>query len=284
MAIIFLASPAHADRLKVVASFSILSDMVQQVAGNTIDLKVLVGPDGDAHVYEPTPADAKTVGAADIVFTNGLGFEGWLDRLVAASGYKGPVIVATKGITPLQFAGTQNPDPHAWQDLANGKIYVTNIRDALIQADKAHAALYERNTEHYLLWLDTLDRQVRMGMAKIPEDRRKVISTHDAFQYFAKAYHVTFIAPQGINPESNLSAADMADLVDQIRSKKVKALFFENISDSRLMKQLENETGAHIGGTLYSDALSPPSGPANNYLALFAHNVKELTNGMMYNQ
>ena len=281
---VLLASPAHADKLKVVASFSILGDLVKQVAGNIIDLKVLVGPDGDAHVYEPTPADAKTVGSADIVITNGFGFEGWLDRLIAASDYKGPVIVATKGIMPLQFTGTQNPDPHAWQDLANGKVYVENIRDALMQADKAHAALYQRNAEHYLQWLDTLDGQVRNSMNKIPENRRKVISTHDAFQYFAKAYHVTFIAPQGINPESNLSAADMAGLVDQIRSKKVKALFFENISDSRLMKQLESETGAHIGGTLYSDALSKPEGPANSYLALFGHNVTELTKGMMYNQ
>jgi len=278
------ASPAYADKLKVIASFSILGDMVHQVAGDNIDLKILVGADGDTHVYEPTPGDAKTVSAADLVIVNGFGFEGWMDRLIAASGYKGPVIAATKGIEPLHFEGTLNPDPHAWQSLANGKIYIANIRDALMQADKAHAADYRRNAEHYLKQIDALDRQVMSDMGAIPENKRKVISTHDAFQYFAQEYHVTFIAPQGINPEANVSAGDMAGLIDEIRKQHIHALFFENISDSRLMKQLESETGAHIGGTLYSDALSPPDGPASSYLALFAHNAAELTKGMMYNQ
>jgi len=282
--LLLLPVNAFATPLKVVASFSILGDMVHQVGGNDIDLKTLVGPNGDAHVYEPTPADAKALAAADLVIINGLSFEGWLGRLIVSSGYTGSIVSASDGVKPLEFSGAgMAQDPHAWQNIANAKIYVMNIRDALIKADGAHAAHYKTHAEKYLQELDTLDAWVKAQIASVPNNKREVITSHDAFQYFGKAYGVRFIAPQGISTESEASAADIARLIDQIRTQKIQAMFMENISDPRLIKQLETDAGAYVGGTLYSDALSPPDGPASDYIAMFRHNVTQLAAGMRHN-
>jgi zinc/manganese transport system substrate-binding protein len=284
--IFLLAFPltAHAAKLKVVASFSILGDMVHEVAGDDIELKTLVGPNGDAHVYEPTPADAKAVAAADLVIVNGFGFEGWLPRLIESPGYKGPLVTATKGISPLDFSGDGlTQDPHAWQNLANGKIYAANIRDALVKADPARAALYKANAKKYLTQIDDLDRWVETEIAQVPAARRKVITSHDAFRYFARAYGVQFIAPMGVSTESEPSAGDLARLIDQMRQQKIRILFMENISDPRLIRQLQADGGAVIGGTLYSDALSASDGPAATYLDMFRNNVTALVKGMIAN-
>ena len=282
-------SPAYAAKLKVVASFSILGDLVSEVAGDNIDLKVLVGSNGDAHEYQPAPADAKALAGANLVFVNGLGFEGWFERLVRSSGYNGQVVVASKGVPTLK--SQEDPgeklhghnDPHAWQNIANAKVYVVNIRDALIMADKKHADEYRDNTEKYLAQLDALESWVKAEIGKVPAEKRKVISMHDAFQYFAKAYGITFLAPVGISTDAQPSAADIARLEDQIRSQKITAVFLENMTDSRLITQLQQDAGAHIGGTLYSDALSAPGEPAPDYISMFKHNVPELTRGMMQN-
>jgi zinc/manganese transport system substrate-binding protein len=283
LAMIVLLTPAmaQAEKLKVVASFSILGDMVHQVAGDDADLKTLVGPDGDAHVYEPTPADAKAIAAADLVIINGLGFEGWLPRLLESSGYKGAVVTATAGISPLPFAreGMKN-DPHAWQSLRNAKIYIANIRDALIKADADHAAAYKKNAARYMAQIGDLDRWSKAQIAKIPPEQRKIITSHDAFQYFAHDYGVEFIAPLGVSTESEASAAAIAKLIDQIRAQKIRTVFVENITDPRLIRQIEADSGATVGGMLYSDALSPPGGPASNYLAMFKSNVGALIAGM----
>jgi len=279
-----LPAAAHAEKLKVVASFSILGDMVHEVAGDVIDLKTLVGPNGDAHVYEPTPADAKAIAHADLVIVNGLGFEGWLERLIASSGYKGPVVVASKGIAPLAFKSEGlTQDPHAWQSLANGKIYIANIRDALVKTDGTRAGMYRIKAARYLQQLTMLEAWVKAEIAQVPPPQRKVITSHDAFQYFARDYGVTFIAPLGISTESEASAADIAKLLDQIRAQYIRALFMENISDARLIRQLETDGDAYVGGTLYSDALSPPDGPAASYTAMFHHNVTQLLEGMGHN-
>ena len=283
-ALLLFPLPAHAAPLNIVASFSILGDMTQQIAGDDAHVKSIVGPDSDAHAYEPSPADAKALAAADLVIVNGLGFESWLGRLISSSGYAKPVITATSGIAPLTFAGTNHEDPHAWQDLANGRIYAANIRDALIAADPAHAAAYRANATSYIAKIDALNASTRSELAAIPEAKRQIISTHDAFGYFARAYGVAFIAPPGLNPESSVSAADVAHLIDLIRARHVRVLFLENIADPRLIRQLQADTGATIGGTLYSDALSPPEGPAGTYLALFAYNVRQLVDGMKGNQ
>jgi zinc/manganese transport system substrate-binding protein len=275
-------SPAAAqDKIKVVASFSILGDLVKNVGGDRIALSTLVGPNGDAHVYAPSPADAKTLSEAKVVFVNGLGFEGWMARLVKASGTKAVNVTASNGVKPRRSEDDHghghDADPHAWQSVANAKIYVGNIRDGLIAADPAGKAAYEENAKGYLEKLDALETEVKAAIAKIPADRRKIITTHDAFGYFGAAYGMEFIAPQGVSTESEVSAKDVAKIIVQIRKQKIPAVFMENISDDRLMQRIAKETGARIGGRLYSDALSDEKGGASTYLDMMRNNIREFS-------
>jgi zinc/manganese transport system substrate-binding protein len=273
------AVPARAqDRVNVVTSFSILGDFVKNVGGERASVTTLVGPDGDVHVYTPAPADAKKIADAKLLVINGLGLEGWLPRLLQASGSKAPIIVATRNIAPLKLGS--DADPHAWQSVANAKIYVTNIRDALGAADPADAETFRANTERYLAKLNALDREVREAIGKIPESRRKVISTHDAFGYFASAYGIEFVAPLGVSTESEASARDIAGIITQIKTAKIPAVFLENISDPRLIRQIAAETGARIGGTLYSDSLTGEKGDAPTYIDMVRHNIRALTSAL----
>lgn len=295
IAALLMAGPAQAgDRVRVVASFSILGDFVHNVGADRVEVSTLVGPNGDAHVYTPSPADAKTIADARLVVVNGLGLEGWLPRLVQSSGGKATIVTATKGIKVREADADDDhghgggdhahdhgkTDPHAWQSVPNAMIYVANIRDALIAADPAGAATYRANAEAYLVKLDALDRDVRAAVASIPAARRKVISTHEAFGYFADAYGIAFIAPQGVSTESEASARDVASIITQIRKDKVPAVFLENISDPRLMQRISAETGAKIGGTLYSDSLTPENGDAPTYIDMVRHNIKTLTGAL----
>ena len=277
------------DTIKVVASFSILGDMVANVGGDRVQITTLVGPDGDAHVYQPTPQDAQAVAAADVVIVNGLGFEGWLDRLIEASEYTGPMVVATTGITARTFdddaiaAGQDDhdhehgTDPHAWQSVKNAEIYVANIAAGLTVADPAGADIYVANAATYLAELDKVDEEVRAGIAGLPADRREIVTSHDAFGYFGAEYGMTLKAPQGLSTESEASAADVAALITQINADAIPAVFVENINDPRLLDQIAAETGAKIGGTLFSDALSPADGPAATYVDMMRHNIATLT-------
>jgi zinc/manganese transport system substrate-binding protein len=298
---LLLAPAAYADpALKAVVSFSILGDFVSEVGGDRVTVTTLVGPDGDAHVYQPTPADAEAVAGAGIVFVNGLHFEGWMDRLISASGTKAPIVVATEGITPRVF-GEGDPgeeehaeeeaeegeahaehdhgpiDPHAWQSVPNAKIYVANIARALSDVDPAGAETYAANAAAYTAKLDALDAEIRTAVAAIPENRRTIVTSHDAFGYFAQAYGLTFEAPQGLSTESEASAADVAKLITQIRAQNVPAIFMENITDPRLLEQIVSETDTKIGGTLYSDALSGPDGPAATYLDMMENNIHQFS-------
>jgi zinc/manganese transport system substrate-binding protein len=276
---IAVSGPVSAqERLNVVASFSILGDFVRNVGGNRVNVTALVGPDSDPHVYAPTPSDAKKVADATLVFVNGLGFEGWLPRLVKSAGGKAAVVTATTGIAPLKFG--PEADPHAWQSVANAKIYVANIRDALVAAAPADAEGFKSRAAAYLADLDALEREVREAIAKIPESRRKVISTHSAFGYFAAAYGVEFIAPVGVSTESEASARDIAKIITQIRTAKIPAVFLENISDPRLMGRISAETGAKVGGTLYSDSLTGEKGDSPTYIAMVRHNIKAFTSAL----
>ena len=291
LAALFAAAPACAqDRLNVIASFSILGDFVKNVGGDRVEVGTLVGPNGNAHVYAPSPGDAKKVADAKLVFVNGLGFEGWLERLVKASGTKAPIVVATKGIKPLERAGGHDhdhdhdhgrADPHAWQSVANAKIYVANIRDALIAADPAGKDAYLANAAAYLAKLDALEREVREVIAKIPADRRRVITSHSAFGYFQNAYGVSFTAPQGVSTEAEASAKDVAAIITQIKKQKVAAVFLENVTDPRLVEQIARETGAKVGGTLYSDALTDDKGDATTYIDLIRHNLRQLASALV---
>ncbi|WP_425105196.1 metal ABC transporter substrate-binding protein [Ancylobacter sp.] len=304
-----LALPAAAQdaapKIPVVASFSILGDLVKEVGGDRVAVTTLVGPNGDAHVFQPAPADAKKVAAAQIVFVNGLGFEGWIDRLVKASGTKAEIVVATKGITPREMADEDEDDhaaqghkdhdhakkgehdhdhggidPHAWQSVANAEIYVANIRDALIAADPAGKAAYEANASAYTAKLEALDAQVKAAMAAIPESRRRIITSHDAFGYFGAAYGIEFIAPQGVSTESEASAKDVARIIRQIKAENIPAVFMENISDPRLVKRIAKETQAKIGGELFSDALSDDKGPASTYIDMMKNNITQLSSAL----
>jgi len=279
LALILASGAARAEgRVNVVASFSILADMVRNVGGDRVDVIALVGPDGDPHVYAPTPADAKKVAAARLVVVNGLGVEGWLPRLLQASGSKAPVTVATKGIMPRKMGG--HDDPHAWQSVANAKIYVINIRDGLIAVAPDHADVFKVNADVYLAKLEALDREVREAVAKIPEVRRKVISTHGAFGYFADTYGVTFFSPLSVSTDAEPSARDIAAIIAQIKVAKIPAVFLENISDPRLIRQIASETGARVGGTLYSDSLTGENGDAPTYIDMVRHNIKALTSAL----
>jgi zinc/manganese transport system substrate-binding protein len=266
------------EKINVVASFSILGDFTKNVGGERVSVTTLVGANSDVHVYTPAPADAKKISDAKLVIINGLGLEGWLPRLVQSSGGKAAIVTATTGIAPRRLGS--DADPHAWQSVVNAKIYVANIRDALIAADQAAAPAYRANADAYLAKLDVLDREVREAVAQIPQARRKVISTHDAFGYFAAAYGIAFIAPQGVSTESEASARDIAAIITQIKAGKIPAVFLENISDPRLMRRISAETGAKIGGTLYSDSLTGENGEAPTYIELVRHNIKALTSAL----
>jgi len=279
LALLLTASPLRAaERLNVVASFSILGDFVRTVGGDRVNVTTLVGPDSDVHVYTPAPSDAKRIADAKLVIVNGLGLEGWLPRLVQSSGAKAQVVTASAGITPLKLGSAA--DPHAWQSVPNAKVYVTDIANALVAADPDDAEFFRAQAKAYLEKLETLDREVREAVAKIPPERRKVISTHDAFGYFAAEYGVQFIAPLGVSTETEPSARDIAAIIGQVKAARIPAVFLENISDDRLIRRIAAETGAKVGGTLISDGLTGEKGPAPTYIDMVRHNIKALTSAL----
>lgn len=282
-ALLLGVSPSIAAPIKVVASFSILGDMVGRVGGDRIELTTIVGSNADTHVYEPKPSDAAALKSANVFFVNGLGFEGWLERLVEATRFKGAVVTASDGVKTHEMDedGETVTDPHAWQSLTNGMLYVANIKAALCAADEDGCATYTANADAYLAEMRALDAEVRTQIDAVPAADRKVITSHDAFGYFAEAYGVQFLAPEGISTESEASAADVAKLIEQVRQQGAKALFMENMSDPRLIRQIANETGVKLGGALYADALSTPDEGAATYLDMFRHNVALLVPAML---
>ena len=286
-----LVSSASATPLNVVASFSLLGDMTRRIGGARIRVHTLVGEDADAHVYQPTPADAKTIAQAVLVVTNGLGFEGWIERLIKSSGYRGKVLAASSGVHTIKRSGMgdaghsraahkADADPHAWQDLVNALRYVDNIAQALAEADPAGKVDYQTNAAQYKEDIRALDAEIRALLASIPASRRKVVTTHDAFSYFARAYGVEFLSPVGINTESEPSAAAVGRIIRQIRREHISAIFLESVSDPRLLERIRQESGAKIGGVLYADSLSKRDGPAASYLELMRHNAKTLAEAL----
>lgn len=293
LACLALAAPA-ADKLPVVASFSILGDLVSQVGGNKVEVRTLVGPDGDAHVYQPSPRDGKTLAGARLLVTNGLGFEGWMERLVAASRYRGARVVASDKIKAEQMAEDEahdhghdhdhgKLDPHAWQDPVRVQQYVVNIAEGLATADPANAAYYRQRAAQYRQTLQQLDSWAQQQFASVPTAKRRVITSHDAFGYLGRHFGVTFLAPQGVNTEAEASAKAVGQLIQQAKREGIRAIFVENISNPRLLEQISRETGAKPGGRLYSDALSRSDGPAASYEAMMRYNIGALVAGMKQN-
>ena len=272
------------ENIQVVASFSILTDLIQQIGGDRVSVDTLVGPEQDAHVFDPAPKDAIRIARARLVIINGFGFEGWMERLVKVSASKPNLITATYGVNPHSQKddhGHDGIDPHAWQDVSNVKIYAANIKDALIAIDPSSKSTFDLNFARYDAQLSSLDAFIRTSIATIPPERRKIVTTHDAFGYFERAYGVSMIAPQGASTESEASAKDVARIIRQVKMENVPAVFIENISDPRLAEQIAKESGAKIGGKLYSDALSNENGPAGTYITMMETNIRELTKAML---
>jgi zinc/manganese transport system substrate-binding protein len=280
-----MAGLAQAKPIEAVASFTVLADMVQNVGGDHVHVTSLIGPNGDPHAYEPTPNDAQALKRANLVFVSGLHLEGWLDRLIKASGYQGQPVELSNGIKTrsMEEDGKRITDPHAWNSAANGVVYVRNIISALQKADPANASDYQAKGEQYIQQLEQLDAYARAQVQAIPSDKRKVLTSHDAFGYFGDAYGVTFLSPLGFSTETEASASDVAKLITQIKQEHVSTYFFENSSDPRLVKQIADASGAQPGGELYVESLSPADGPAPTYAQMFRYNVDKLTAAMKGN-
>ena len=266
---------ASAKTLEVVASFSIVADVVKQVGGDHVEVKSLVGPNGDAHGFEPSPEDAKTLKAANLAFISGNGFEGWFERFAKASGYGGKPVVVSGGIKTLKMdeKGKSVTDPHVWNSPANVVIWVANIEKALVAADPGNAADFKANAARYTKELNDLNAYARSKIGAIPKGKRKILTSHEALGYFGKEYGVDFLSPLGLSTETEASAADVAKLIDQIKKEKVKVFFIENSNDPRLIKQIADATGAEPGGELYVESLSAADGPASTYAKMFRYNV-----------
>ena len=277
-----VAGPASAETLDVVASFTVLADVVKQVGGDHVKVSSLVGPNGDPHEFEPAPADAKRLNAAKVTFVSGEGLEGWMDRLISASGYKGTPVVVSDGINTRTMVddGKTVTDPHVWNSPVNVKVWVANIEKALSAADPADAADFKANAERYTKVLTELDAYAHGKFDKIADDRRKVLTSHDAFGYFGREYNVSFLSPLGVSTETEASAAEVAKLIEQIKTEHVKTYFFENSNDPRLVKQVAKATGAEPGGELYVESLSKANGPASTYEKMFRYNVDQMAAAM----
>ena len=277
---------AQPTALEVTTSFSILGDLVRQVGGDTVNVRTLVGADEDAHAFQPRPSDARVIGASALVVVNGLGFDDWMTRLARSGGFKGQIVVASDGVSTLamvdedghghQHGHAHAADPHAWQDLRNTQRYVANIATALALANPVHADTYRANAERYNGELKALDSEIRAAFAALPAERRKVVSSHDAFAYFGQAYGIRFLSPVGVSNNAEPTAKGVASLIRQLKTEEIPAVFIENVVDARLIERIRSESGTRVGGTLYSDALSAAGGPAPDYLSMMRYNFKTL--------
>ena len=265
------AQAQQAGKVDVLASFSVIADLVRQVGGDRVEVRSIVALSQDPHDFEPSPSDVRRVMKAQLIVINGLGFEPWADRFVKAANYKGERLVASRGVKALSVRGAV--DPHAWQDVENVKLYIENIRDALSKVDPAGASDYARNASAYGRELDTLNKEIKTGFASIPKAQRRVITSHDAFNYFGDAYDVVFLAPQGVSSSAEPSARDVAAIIKQIRAENIKAIFFENALPQQLARQIASETGVRIAGKLYADVLGDN---VRGYTEMMRHNYKAI--------
>lgn len=275
---LLLVMPSYGAKLQVVTSFSILQDLVKQVGGDHVHVDNIVGPNEDAHVFNPAPQHGVMLARAQLVFVNGLGFEGWLDRLVKASGFEGNIVSVTDGIKPIVVNNT--PDPHCWHSIPLAMIYVDNISKALQAADPANAREYQKNATAFKQRLRLLNEWVLDEVSRVEPKRRKVITAHDAFQYFAAEYNIKFLSPQGVSTQAEATPEAVMAIIKLIKDEGIKTVFVENITNEKQMKMIRESTGARLGGTLYSDALSAIDGPASDYISLMRHNVLLIISSM----
>jgi zinc/manganese transport system substrate-binding protein len=278
-----VAGPAAAqEKPRVVATFTVIGDLVAAVGGDAVSLTTLVGPDADAHVFEPRPADVAAVAKADLIVANGLGMEPWLERLTEAADFGGKTVIASADVTPLPFmeeaddSGAMPDDPHAFQDLSNGRLYVKTIAAALEALAPKEAGAIAARAARLDAEMIALDAEIKAKLGALPAFNRRILTSHDAFHYFGKAYGLDILSIQGVSTETEPSAADLAAIARQAKSGQVKAIFLENMSNPALAQTISAEAGLPVGGELVADALTKEGGLAPHYLDMFKHNLAAL--------
>ena len=283
-----ISAARAADKIKVASFSTIDTEIVQQVGDDHVDVAALVKPGVDPHEYEPTPADLRKVSEAQLILTSGKHLENYLSKLQEATGGKADLLEVGNHLPSLKMKpgevedgadeGRRIEDPHWWHSVSNVKQATKIIRDELIKLDPADKADFEKNANAYLVKLDALDNWVRRKVAELPRDKRKLVTSHDAFQYFARDYGFTIEAIEGVNTETEASNRHVSELIDDIKKQGVKAIFLESTLNPKVTTQITRETGVKIGGTLYADGLGP--GEASTYEGMMKHNVSTIVDAL----
>lgn len=269
------------DKIKTVSTISIINDMVKNIGGDKVETHLICAIGTDPHSYIPKPSDPREISKSDIVFNNGIGLEHWIEQMIRNAGGDRPVIIVSEGITPIRDeAGFEDPDPHAWFDLENAQVYAKNIASGLIAIDPENESYYQANLERYLSELDEAHNWAKQQISEIPQVARVLITSHDAFRYFGKTYGLEVHGLQGISTESKPRTEDVKNIIDLIKEKNLKAVFIETTVNPALLQQITNETGAVIGGTLYSDSIGEPGSDGETFINAFKSNVSKIKNAL----
>ncbi len=283
----FLAPAIEAKELNIVSTSSIIGDYVRNVGGDLISQTVLVGPNGDPHTFEPSPKDGVALKNADVIFEFGLNLEPWLDQLYLSSESKAQRYRVTGGLILIHGSDPDHDeievDPHVWHDVGNAIIMVELIRDALMKADPEHAGQYRDHAEAYLKQLADLQDWIFQQIASLDKERRKLVTSHDTFGYFARRYGFQIIGAvvdSATTEAADPSAAKIAQLTEKIKSSGVPAIFVENVSNPQTAQAIARETGARVAPPLYSDALGEPGSEGEDYVKMMTHNVKTIVEAL----
>ncbi len=276
-----LSNTSTAQKKVVISSASMIWDMVDNIAGDKIENRLIVPIGGDPHTYSPTPRDAQKVASSDLIFINGLTFEGWITELIENSGTKGKTITVTEGLTPIASSQYKNAyDPHAWMDLAKAQTYITNILQGLIEIDPVNKGYYEENYRNYSQELKDLDAYISKRILEIPEEKRLIVTSHDAFSYYGKRYGLDVQGIIGISTESEAQTSDIVRISNSIKSSGVPAIFVESTINPKLIKQIATDNGVAIGGSLYADSIGEKGSNGSTYLKMMKSNTDVIVDAL----
>lgn len=270
------AAQDESARPTVVATTTMLGDMVAELAGDAFEVHTIMQPGADPHLYRPTPSDARAVAGSDLVVMSGLHLEGWAENLIENAGGERPLVVASEPVDVIAMEGfAGGVDPHFWFDVAQWRAATAHVASGMRPlVPEAERAAFDARVSAYLTQLDALDAFVRDAIAALPEDARVLVTSHDAFNYFGRAYAMRVVGVQGISTESEASQRDVANVVDLVRETGAPAVFAESSVNPALIQRIGRETGARVAGPLYSDSLGPADGPAATYDAMVRENVR----------